>query len=106
MRRGDLVTVSLQGDYGKPRPALIIQSDLLLELNSVLLCPITSDLRDAIFRITLEPTPLNGLRKLSQIMVDKISTVPRDKVSEAFGCVNAAKMKEIDKALLLVIGVI
>jgi len=106
MKRGDLVTVSLQGDYGKPRPALIIQSDLLLELGSVLLCPITSDLRDAIFRITLEPTPLNGLRKLSQIMVDKISTVPRDKVSEAFGRVNGAKMKEIDKALLLVIGVI
>ena len=43
MQRGDLVTVSLQGDYGKPRPALIVQSDLLTDLESVVLCPVTSD---------------------------------------------------------------
>jgi len=106
MKRGDLVTVSLQGDYGKPRPALIIQSNLLLELGSVLLCPITSDLHDATFRITVEPSPTNGLRKLSQIMIDKISTLPRAKLSQPFGRLSPAKMKEVNKALLLVIGVI
>lgn len=60
MQRGDLVTVSLQGDYGKPRPALIVQSDLLTDLESVVLCPVTSDLRNAAFRVTVEPNPANG----------------------------------------------
>ena len=85
MQRGDLVTVSLQGDYGKPRPALIVQSDLLTDLESVVLCPVTSDLRNAAFRVTVEPNPANGLRALSQVMVDKLSTLPRTKISEPFG---------------------
>ena len=29
MRRGDILTVAAPGDYGKPRPAVLIQSDLL-----------------------------------------------------------------------------
>jgi mRNA interferase MazF len=106
MQRGDLVTVSLPGDYGKPRPALIVQSDLLADLDSVVLCPVTSDLRTAVFRITVEPNPANGLRALSQIMVDKLSTLPRAKISEPFGCLDDDKMKAIDRALLLVVGVI
>ncbi|EKZ6383129.1 type II toxin-antitoxin system PemK/MazF family toxin [Klebsiella pneumoniae] len=73
------MTVSLQGDYGKPRPALIVQSDLLTDLESVVLCPVTSDLRNAAFRVTVEPNPANGLRALSQVMVDKLSTLPRTK---------------------------
>lgn len=84
IHRGDLVNVSLQGDYGKPRPALIIQSDLLMDLESIVLCPVTSDLRNAKFRVTVEPTVVNGLRMLPQIMVDKLSTLPRSKVSELF----------------------
>jgi len=105
-RRGDLVTISLRGDYGKPRPALVIQSDFMTDLESVLLCPVTSDLRDALFRVTIEPTPANGLRKLSQIMTDKITTLPREKVGEPFGRLGDEKMKMVNKALLLVIGVI
>lgn len=64
MQRGDLVTTSLQCDYGKPRTALILQSDLLTDLESVVLCPVTSDLRNAAFRVTVEPNPANGLRAL------------------------------------------
>ncbi len=105
-KRGDLVTVSLQGDYGKPRPALIVQTDLLEELERVVLCPVTSDLRTAAFRVTLEPTPGNGLRELSQVMVDKLSTVPRAKVSAAFGSLTAEQMRAVDRALLLGGGVI
>lgn len=105
-RRGDLVTVSLPGDYGKPRPALVIQSDLLAELESVILCPITSELRNAAFRVTLEPNPANGLRTLSQVMTDKISTLPRTKVSTTFGHLDDERMKAVDRALLLVVGVI
>lgn len=106
MQRGDFVTVSLQGDYGKPRPALIIQSDLLADLDSVVLCPVTSDLRDAAFRVTVEPNPANGLRALSQIMADKLSTLPRTRISEPFGCLDEERMKTVDRALLLVIGLI
>ncbi len=106
MQRGDLVAVSLQGDYGKPRPALIIQSDLLGDLESVMLCPVTSDLRNAAFRVTVEPNPANGLRALSQVMVDKISTLPRSKISGPCGRLDEERMKAVDRALLLVVGVI
>lgn len=106
MRRGDLVTVSLQGDYGKPRPALIVQSDLFTDLESVVLCPVTSDLRNAAFRVTVEPNPANGLRALSQVMADKLSTLPRTRISEPFGRLDDERMKAVDRALLLVVGVI
>ncbi len=106
MQRGELVTVSLQGEYGKPRPALIVQSGLLADLESVVLCPVTSDLRNAAFRVTVEPNPANGLSALSQVMVDKLSTLPRTKISEPFGRLDDERMKAIDRALLLVVGVI
>jgi len=106
MQRGDLVTVSLQGGYGKPRPALIVQSDLLTDLESVVLCPVTTDLRNAMFRVTVEPNPANGLIALSQVMVDKLSTLPRTKISEPFGRLNDERMKAVDRAILLVVGII
>jgi len=59
------VTVSLQEDDGQASPALVIQSDLLIDLDSVVLCPVTSDLKNAVFRVTVEPNPTNGLRALS-----------------------------------------
>src|SRR3546814_3370630 len=67
------------------RPALIVQSNLLAELESLVICPITSAVRDAAFRITVEPDNANGLRVLSQVMVDKLSTLPRSKISKPFG---------------------
>ena len=63
MRRGDLVSIALQGDYGKPRPALVVQSDLFAEHPSVTILPVTSELRDTpLFRVLIEPTETNGLR--------------------------------------------
>ena len=104
--RGDLVAVSLPGDYGKPRPALVIQNDLLANLDSVVLCPVTSELRTADFRVTLQPSSTNGLRQTSQVMVDKLSTLPRAKIGENFGRIEDEKMRTVDRAMLLVIGVI
>ncbi len=95
-----------RGDYGEPRPALIVQSDLLSDLESIVLCPVTSDLRNAAFRITVEPNPVNGLSTLSQVMVDKLSTLPRTRISDPFGHLDDERMKAIDRALLLVLGVI
>ncbi|GAB4204220.1 MAG: hypothetical protein Fur0019_04650 [Tibeticola sp.] len=62
MKRGDFVTVALQGDFGKPRPALIVQSDLLAEWGSVIVCPVTSELREVAFRVLVEPTSGTGLQ--------------------------------------------
>ena len=106
IQRGDLVTVSLQGDYGKPRPALVVQSDLLPTLDSVVLCAVTSDLRGAEFRINVEPSAINGLHMPSQVMVDKLSTVPRSRIGEPFGRLEEERMKMVDRALLLVVGLI
>jgi mRNA-degrading endonuclease toxin of MazEF toxin-antitoxin module len=35
MMRGELVTLTLQGDFGKPRPALVIQADAFSEQATV-----------------------------------------------------------------------
>jgi mRNA interferase MazF len=87
LKRGDLVVVALPGDYGKPRPALIVQSDLFNETHaSVSVVPVTSTLVNApLFRLTVEPSPGNGLRSLSQLMIDKVTTVSRTRVGVEIG---------------------
>ena len=79
---------------------------MLADLDSVVLCPITSELRDAAFRVDIEPSPSNGLQKMSQVMVDKLATLPRARVSEPFGRVDEERMRAISRALLLVVGAI
>lgn len=106
MRRGDLVTVALQGDYGKPRPALIIQSDLFDEHPSVTILPVTSELRDTpLFRIAVDPTPQNGLKMQSQIMVDKAQTIPRDKIGQTFGRLDDSALVAVNQALTVFLGI-
>lgn len=105
IHRGDFVVVSLQGNYGKPWPALVIQSDLLNELDSVMICPVTSEIRDAMFRVTVEADRLNGLQVISQVMVDKVATLPRSKIGAAFGRLDADKMRAVERALLVVTGI-
>ncbi|WP_084627955.1 type II toxin-antitoxin system PemK/MazF family toxin [Elstera litoralis] len=105
MRRGDLVTVALAGDFGKPRPALILQSDLLAEHDTVIVALVTSALIPApLVRISVEPTPANGLSKTSQIMVDKVMTVRREKLGPVFGCVEEATLIAVNHSLALVLG--
>ncbi len=105
MKRGDLATIALQGEYGKPRPALVIQSDLFSEHPSVTILPVTSELRQApLFRIQVEPTIENGLKKRSQVMVDKAQTIPREKVGLPFGRLDDATMVTINRALAVWLG--
>lgn len=105
MKRGDLVTVALQGDYGKPRPALVIQADQFADLGSVVILPITSTLVDApLLRPTVEPSPDNGLRKASQIMLDKPMTVKADKIGATFGHLDDTSMVSVNRSLALVLG--
>lgn len=105
MRRGDLVTIALQGTYGKPRPALVIQSDLFEEHPSVTILPVTSELRDTpLFRIGVAPNERNGLRKQSQVMVDKSQTVSRDKIGDVIGRIDDGTMLTINRALAVFLG--
>jgi mRNA interferase MazF len=101
VRRGDLVIVAIPGDYGKPRPALIVQSDPFNEIISLTVLPLTSDLQPApLVRITIEPNTGNGLERRSQIMIDKAATVLRAKVGRQIGRVDGATMRAVDRALL------
>jgi mRNA interferase MazF len=105
VRRGDLVTITLQGDYGKPGPALIIQSDLFDEHPSVTILPVTSDLRDAsLFRLAIEPSPETGLHKPSQVMIDKAQTVKREKVGSIIGRIDDGTILAVNRALALFLG--
>ncbi len=106
MRRGDIVTVAAPGDYGKPRPALVIQSDIFDTLSSVTLCLVTSTLLDApVFRITVDPSPENGLQRISQIEVDKIMTVKRERVGRVIGRLDDATMVKVNRSLAAFIGI-
>lgn len=107
MRRGDLVTIVLQGAYGKPRPALIIQSDLFSEHPSVTIIPITSELRDTpLFRVPVRYGESTGLRKPSEVMVDKVQTIPREKIGAVFGRIAEEDMLAVNRALAVFLGVV
>ena len=94
------------GDYGKPRPTLVIQSDLFAALPSVLICPLTSVLRtDAdLLRITVEPSNLNGLRKTSQIAVDKMTVLPKIRFGQTIGRAEDDLMLRVTRALAVLCG--
>ena len=105
LRRGDVVTVALQGDQGKPRPALVVQSDRFAELAAVTVLPITSTLLDAPgLRLTLEPGARNGLVTRSQIMVDKPQTLQRTKVGGVIGRLNPPALSAVNAAMLVFFG--
>ncbi|MET4734262.1 mRNA interferase MazF [Thalassospira sp. MBR-102] len=105
MKRGDLVTVAVPGDFGKPRPALVVQADHFQEMATVTVLLVTSTLVDApLIRLTIEPTPENGLLSRSQIMVDKIMTVRRDKLGAPFGHVDEDMTIAVNRAMALFLG--
>jgi len=105
MKRGDLVTIAVGGDYGKPRPALVAQADAFSELSGVTVLGLTSELHDwPTFRVTVEPTTQNSLRKASQVMIDRAVTLPRANVGPAFGRLDAATMTEVGRALAAFLG--
>lgn len=109
MRRGQFVTVAVSGDFGKPRPALVVQSDLFSELPSVvMICPLTTTLRhDAdLFRLEVEPSAQNGLREVSQIAIDKMTVVPASKIGGVIGEADDALLSRVNRALALFLGIV
>lgn len=106
MKRGDFVTIAIQGVFGRQRPALIIQADHYNELVTVTVLPVTSTLVAApLFRITVQPSLENGLQKPSQVMLDKAMTVKHDKIGQAFGHIDANQLVEIERCLAVFLGI-
>ena len=105
MKRGDIVTVVASGDYGKPRPAVVVQSDWLKGTASVLVALLTSSLADApLYRLSLDPDATNGLKVPTQIMIDKILAIPRAKCGRAIGRLDEKAMIALNHMLSVVVG--
>jgi len=106
MRRGDVVIVSAAGEYGKPRPAVVIQTDAFPETHaSVVVCQMTSELFDAPdFRVTVDPSDANGLRAPSQIMADKPVTIRRERIGQRVGQLAPDDIRRLNAALAFVMG--
>lgn len=101
MKWGDILLVMAPGDFGKPRPAVVVQrSDLNDKAGSILVCLITSDCQPApALRMDLAPTPNNGLRKPSQIMVEKVVALRRDRLRDRIGSLTSAQCRVLSARL-------
>lgn len=105
IRRGYLVTIAVSGDYGKPRPALVVQSDIFIEYPSITVLRLTTELHDApALRILVHPSKNTGLKQPSQVMVDKAVTVPRDKIRQCIGSIDNETLRAVNRALAIFLG--
>ena len=107
MKRGELWVAAGGGDYtGKPRPVVIVQDDRFVHTSSVTVCALTSDPTDApLFRVALTPSADNGLYGVCRVMVDKITTVRRERLKRRIGALSVADMRRIDRAALVFLGI-
>jgi len=106
VKRGELVTVAMSGDFGKPRPALVVQSDRFEETGTVTVLLLSGTLVDApLIRLTIQPTQGNGLRKPSQVQVDKAMSVKRDKLGPPFGHLDDETMLSVTRSLAVFLGI-
>jgi len=106
MRRGEVWTVAGGKDYtSKPRPAVAVQDDRFDATNSITLCAFTTDRTEApLFRLSIEPNERNGLLAPSQLMIDKITTVPRSKVGRKLGRLDDEDMVRLNRAMIVFLG--
>lgn len=105
-KRGDIVAVAVQGDFGKPRPALIIQADEYAGLESITIALMTSEQHPWIFRVPVGPTKTNGLKNISDIMVDKLITVPRSRIGSKIGVIDSKTLLKVEQALMAFLGLV
>jgi mRNA interferase MazF len=105
VKRGDVVIVA-HGDFGRPRPAIVVQADELGDTTTtVIVCPITSDIAERLsVRPIVEPSAANGLAVRSQIMTDKLLALPRERMRRALGSIDDDTAGLLDRALMIVLG--
>lgn len=106
MRRGEVWTIAGGGDYtGKPRPAVIVQDDSFDATASITICAFTTDPTDApLFRIRVEPSEQNGLRAPSQLMVDKLTTISKERLGSKIGRLDDEDLVRLNRAILVFLG--
>ena len=107
MKRGSVWTLAGgSASTGKPRPVVIVQDSAFDELRSITVCPLTSDQMDAeAIRPRIKPDKSNGLRVVSQVMTDKIVTVPRDRLGSQIGAFSDQDMLRVNRALVVFLGI-
>jgi mRNA interferase MazF len=107
VKRGELVTVAAKGHYSsKPRPAVVIQSDLFADLDSVTLCLLSSEhVQSPLIRLAIDPTPENGLDTACAVMIDKVVTVPRAATGPRIGSLDRETLVRVDRSLALFLGI-
>lgn len=107
MKRGDIWTVAHSGYAGKPRPVVIVQSDSFDATQAVTICLFTTDETEApLFRLEMQPSDGNGLRSASRLMVDKLVTVPRDRLRSRIGRLDDDDLRRLDRAMLVFLGLV
>lgn len=106
MRRGEIWTVAGGGDYtGKPRPVVVIQDDQFDATSSVTICALTGNAAEVpLVRPVVEPTEQNGLRSPSRIMVDKITTVRRERLGRSIGALGEDDLMRLNRAIIVFLG--
>jgi mRNA interferase MazF len=106
MKRGDIWTVAGGAAYsGKPRPAVIIQDDSFDANDSVVVCPLTTDPTPAPrFRVPVQPTAANGLRAPCRLMVDKLAAVPRTRLRQRIGTLDADDLLYVSRTIVVFLG--
>jgi mRNA interferase MazF len=106
VKRGDIVVMVAPGDLGKPRPAIIVQADeLRADVTSFLVCPMSSEVQTLHYaRPVFEPSVGNGLRVRSQVMVDKLLPLRRERIRRTIGHISETERDHLDRALLIVLG--
>lgn len=106
MRRGEIWAVAGGPEYtGKPRPVVIVQDDRFDATASVTICAFTTDPTPApLFRLPIEPNPENGLKAVSCLMVDKITTVPKAKLGTRIGRLADEDLVRLNRAVLVFLG--
>jgi mRNA interferase MazF len=104
--RGDVVLMVVPSDLGRPRSGIVVQGDKFnAGLSTILVRPVSSDLQDGVsLRPMIEVAPENGLRLRSQIMTDKLVGLGRDRIGGVIGRIDAETSEQLDRALLLVLG--
>lgn len=105
MKRGDLITIAVQGSFGKPRPAVVIQNDIISDTANVLVCPLTSTQGPFVMlRLAVQPSAHNNLRKTSFVMLSNIVAAPREKCGAVIGTLTTDQMADIDIRLAFILG--
>jgi mRNA interferase MazF len=106
LKRGEIWTVAGAKDYAaKPRPAVILQDDRFDATESITICVMTTDPTEApLFRLPISPNERTGLNTLSRLMIDKITTVPKNKLGHGIGHLDAKDIERVNQAILIFLG--